>query len=167
MSSLWRRTSAPEGGFTLMELVVTMALMALVVTSMVTLFSSIQRTTIRQEQRGATTEEIRLAMDRITKDARQAEGFRSGSSASVLDMDTYVNGIATRVIYTASGATLTRTVGSATRTLLARLSSTSLFTYAPSVASPTLVRVTIQAGTSAVAGTATVSLTSDVRLRNR
>lgn len=135
---------------------------------MLTFFVSVQRTTTRQEQRSHTTDDVRLAMDRITKEVRQAETIRSGSSTSVLDMDTFINGVATRVTYTASGTTLTRTVGSTTQTVLTRLSSITPFAYTPSVTAPTLIGVTLQARTqTSTAEAAIVSLTSDVRLRNR
>lgn len=168
MSSRLRRTSAPEEGFTLLELVITTALLLLVVSSMLTFFVSVQRTTTRQEQRSHTTDDVRLAMDRITKEVRQAQTIRTGSGASVLDMDTYVNGVAKHIVYTASGTSLTRTIDGVTQTLLTRLSSISPFTYTPSVTAPTLVGVTIQSRTqTSTAEAAVVSLTSDVRLRNR
>jgi prepilin-type N-terminal cleavage/methylation domain-containing protein len=168
MSSRLRRTSAAdERGFSLVELVVATALMAIIVAALTTLFTSVQRSTVRQETRGRALDDIRLAMEQVTKDARQAQDVRTGSSASVLDMDTFVNGVATHVVYTASGTTFTRTVGSVTTTLLTKVASTSVFTYVPSLSSPTLISITLQVRPAQFPyDTSVVSLTSDARLRN-
>jgi len=168
MSSRFRRISAPDDGVTLIELVVTMALMSLVVTSMVTFFSVIQRTTVRQEKRSQAIDEVRVVMDRMTKEVRQSEVIRSGSGASRLDMDTYVNGVATRIIYAVSGTSLTRTVGATTLTVLTRLTSTTLFTYVPNVTTPTLISLSFQVRPLQFKTDPTIiSLSSDVRLRNQ
>ena len=78
-------------------------------------------------------------MEQITKEVRQAADVRAGSSASFLDIDTYLNGTAIHVSYSASGTTLTRTANGVTLTLLRRLTTTSLFSYDPSVTDPSVV----------------------------
>lgn len=143
-----------------------MALLLLVVTSMTTFFSSIQRTTSKQELRTRATDGARIALDRMVKDVRQAESFYPGSGASVLDMDTYVDGVAKRVTYTASGTTLTRSVGSASAPILGDLASTALFTFTPSVTTPTLVTLTVSVHPYPD-DAETVTVTSEVHLRNR
>lgn len=144
-----------------------MALLLLVMGSMMTFFSAIQRTTAKQEQRAHGSDELRGAMERVVKDVRQVESVNGGSSASVLNVATYVNGVATTIVYTASGTTLTRRVGATTQTILTDLASTALFTYKPLLAAPTLIGVTISVRPYASDATTTISLTSDVRLRNR
>jgi Tfp pilus assembly protein PilW len=144
-----------------------MALLLLVMASMMTVFTSIQRTTVKQEQRAHGRDDVRVALERITKDLRQASAINTGSGGALLDMQTYVNGTATRVVYTASGTNLTRTVGSTSRVILGRLSSTSLFTYAPAAPAATLVGVTLGIHPYPTDTSTVVSLSSDVRLRNR
>lgn len=144
-----------------------MALLLMVMAAMMTLFTSIQRTTTRQEQRAYARDGVRGALERITKDVRQATSIDAVSGATLLDMQTYVDGVPTRVVYTASGTTLTRTVGSTSRPILGDLSSTSLFTYTPAPSTATLVSVSISVRPYATDPTVVVTLTSDVRLRNR
>lgn len=168
MSSRCRRISARDDeGFTLLEVVVSMALLMMALTSMMTVFTSIQRTTVKQDQRVNAADAARTTLERITKDLRQADSFNAASGPAVLDMQTYVNGVATRVIYSAAGSTLTRTVGTASQPILGSLSSTTLFTFAPSITSPTLVSVSLGVYPYRNDTDNVVSLKSDVRLRNR
>jgi len=167
MSSLFRRISAPEEGFTLLELVVVTTLLMIVMTSILTSFEVVQKASVRESSRSEETDNVRLAMEQITKEVRQATDVRPGSSASFLDVDTYLNGVATHVSYTASGTTLNRTANGVTLPLLARLSTTSLFTYDPSVTDPSVITVTIQDSPQYFKTDSTlITLTSEIQLRN-
>ena len=169
MSSLSRRISVRnERGFTLVEQLVVMAILMIVVTGMLGFFATLQKTTVRQTARGQALDDVRLVMERLTKETRQMSAIRSASGASVLDMDTYEDGVARRVTYTASGTTLTRSVNGGTAlTVLRRLTTTSLFTYSPSVATPTDITIVLTARPEHyVSDAATVSLESEVKLRN-
>jgi hypothetical protein len=145
-----------------------MAILGIVVAGMLSFFATLQKTTVRQTSRGQALDDIRLVMERVTKEARQMTGLRAGSSASVLDMDTYANGVAERITYTASGTTLTRSVNGATAlTVLSGITSTTVFAYTPSVSAPTDITITLVAHpTHYATDSATVSLTSEVELRN-
>ena len=163
-----RRTTA-ETGVTVIELTIALSVFLIVITAMYTLFAVVQRTTVRQDSRNQVVNEIGLALERLTKDARQATKIYGDSSASVLHIDTYDNGTAITVTFAASGTTLTRTVGAGSaQTLLDGLTSTSLFTYSPSVGTATDITITVNAKPTHYANdAAVVSLTSQVRLRNR
>jgi type II secretory pathway pseudopilin PulG len=167
MRSLYRRISAREEGFTLVELVVVTGLMLIVLTAILTAFTVVQRASVRESARSEESDAVRIAMERMTKEVRQAIDVRAGSSATFLDIDTYINGIETRISYTASGTTLTRTAGGQTTTLLDRLASTSVFTYDPDVSNPSVVTITLGASPEFYKTDSTViTLTSEVKLRN-
>jgi len=167
MSSLFRRISAPEEGFTLLELVVVTTLLMIVMTSILTSFEVVQKASVRESSRSEETDNVRLAMEQMTKEVRQATDVRAGSSASFLDIDTYLNGVATHVSYTASGTTLNRTANGVTLPLLVRLSTTSLFTYDPSVTEPSVITITIQDSPQYFKTDSTlITLTSEIQLRN-
>ena len=166
MSSLFRRISAPEEGFTLLELVVVTTLLMIVMTSILTSFEVVQKASVRESSRSEETDNVRLAMEQMTKEVRQATDVRAGSSASFLDIDTYLNGVATHVSYTASGTTLNRTANGVTLPLLVRLSTTSLFTYDPSVTEPSVITITIQDSPQYFKTDSTlITLTSEIQLR--
>jgi hypothetical protein len=106
-------------------------------------------------------------MEQMTKEIRQADDVRAGSTASRLDIDTYLNGVATHVTYVASGTTLTRNANGTTLPLLDRLSTTSLFSYDPAVESPSVITITLQTSPQYFKTDSTViTLTSEIKLRN-
>ena len=126
MRSLSRRISAREGGFSTAELVVVSGILLVAVTAMLTSFTVAQRTTVRQEARDRVTGELRQVMQRITKEIRQSSVVNPGSGPSILVINTYVDGVATQVTYTASGTTLTRSAAGTTRLMLEPVSYTHL-----------------------------------------
>ena len=167
MSSLFRRISAPEEGFTLLELVVVTTLLMVVMTTILTGFEVVQKASVRESSRSEETDRVRLAMEQITKDTRQAADVRAGSSTSFLDLDSYINGVSTHISYTASGTTLQRTSNGVTLTLLDRLSTTSIFAYDPSVTEPSVITITIQDSPQYFkTDTTLITLTSEVKIRN-
>lgn len=149
-------------------LIVTSVLLV-VLTSMATFFNVIQRTSMRQDKRNEVTDNMRLAMERITKEIRQATAIRDGSGGSLLDFDTYVDGTATHLTYTAAGTTLSRTVSGHAQTLLTGLTTvTGVFTYSPGITNATDVTIDLHARPTRFSTDPTaVELTSQVRLRNR
>jgi prepilin-type N-terminal cleavage/methylation domain-containing protein len=163
-TSRLQRTSA-ESGFTLIELSVTMMLLLVVVGSLLGVFEAVQRTAGFTQARVESTDQMRLAIERLTKELRQATSITTTSSASSLDMQTFVNGVATHVVYAASGSTFSRTSGSTTTVVLTDLDSTSIFTYTPSVTAPQVVSITFAVRPKQRPDTV-LNLTSEVRLRN-
>jgi len=167
MRSRCRRTSAAEG-FTLVETVITAALLLVVVAAMLTLFAGIQRSAARQASRSETTDQVRVAMDRMIKDIRQATAINPGATGDYLDIQTYVDGVERNVIYDATGLNLlTRTVEGNTVTLLERMTITTVFLYTPDAVNPSVVSVTIAAKPETFSiDEAEITLTSEARLRN-
>lgn len=141
-------------------------LLLVVVGSLLTVFESVQRTQMFAQERSQTLDDMRLALDRITKETRQASSVAATSTASVLDMQTYVNGTPTHVVYEASGSALTRAdAGGSPVPILSNLNSTAVFTYAPAVDGAQVVTITLNVHPARRPDTV-VSLTSEVRLRN-
>jgi prepilin-type N-terminal cleavage/methylation domain-containing protein len=161
-----RRTSAVEHGFTLIELTITVALLVLVLGTVSEALTSSQRSESFAEDRSQTLDALQTTMARVTKDTRQATSIDPSSSASLLDMQTYVNGTLATVIYQISGTILTRTVnGGAAIDLVTNLASPSLFTYEPSSTNAQVITILLQA-TPKHSPNTTVQLTSEVSLRN-
>ena len=143
-----------------------MMLLLVIVGSLLTVFESVQRTQMFTQERSQTLDDMRVALSRITKEARQASSVAPTSTASKLDLQTYVNGVATQVVYEAAGSTLTRTAGGSAAPILSNLNSTVVFTYAPAVTQTQVVTITLNVHPVRRPDTV-VSLTSEVRLRNQ
>lgn len=169
MRSLWRRISAREEGITLLELVIGMGLLSLVLGSMLTVFDTMQRTAARQASRSQTTDALRIAMDRITKDIRQAIAVWETSDNDYIEMDTLINGSQHRVAYDGSNGTeIVRVLDGNPVVLLERLQTTAIFTYVPDLTDVSVVTVTLIAKPDTFSfDDVEITLTSEVRLRNR
>lgn len=166
MWSRWRRTLAPERGLSVIELVVVSALLVVAVTAMVTAFDAAQRSTVRQQMRSEVIDDLSVAMARITKEVRQAGAVRI-ASASMLEVDTYVKGVPITVRYTASGTTLTRTVGGVSVPMVQRLTSTDVFTFSPATGTPSTVAIRLRARPERFStDNAVVELSDEVQMRN-
>jgi prepilin-type N-terminal cleavage/methylation domain-containing protein len=113
-----RRRAGEEHGFTLIEVVMTSAILLVVVTAAMSVLVAGQRSTGFSTRRGETQDEVRLAMDRLTKDLRQLTRFNTGWAAGAgpwtgqdLDFVTYTVASPTtpvRVRWWVSGTTLNR-----------------------------------------------------------
>ncbi len=108
-----------ENGFTILELVVTSAILMVVVSATMSTLVAGWRATDFSTRRGETQDQVRLAMDRLTKDLRQVTRFNSLFTASGtgswtgddLDFLTYTVAspdVPVRVRWWVSGATLYR-----------------------------------------------------------
>ena len=153
-----------EDGVTLVELLVTMAVMAIVVTAVMSIWLRGQSETQTVFNRRTDLNDMRFAMQLMTKELRQAAKVYS-NTASTIDVDTYINGAKHRVAFTASGTSLTRTVDSGTaETLVTNLSNTSLFTYDPVGGELHQITILMEVNTSSKEGT--LNLQSQVVTRN-
>lgn len=143
-----------------------MMLLTIVMVSLVTVFESVQRTQAFTQERSQSLDDMRIAMDRMTKEIRQASSISSGSTESTLSMSTFVNGVSTSVLYRpGGGGTLVRVVGSSQAPILTNLNSTSIFQYAPDVAGVQVVTITLSVHPARRPATV-LQLTSEIRLRN-
>jgi hypothetical protein len=166
MLSRLRRTSAPEDGLTVIELSITMGILLIVMGSLLSVFAAAQRTQSFATNRSETLDEMRLSMDQMSKDIRQATVIDGSSNASRLEMDTYVLGAVQHVVYEATGSALSRSIGSSTGIpMQTRLVTTSLFSYTPSVTGAQVVSVTLRVSPRNAPNTV-LDLTSEIRLRN-
>ena len=71
-----------EAGFTIIELVVTSAILLLIVSATMSMLVAGWRATDFSTRRGETQDEIRLAVDRLTKDLRQVTRFNTTFATS-------------------------------------------------------------------------------------
>ncbi|HEY5011320.1 MAG TPA: hypothetical protein VIK61_01275 [Acidimicrobiia bacterium] len=118
------------------------------------------------EDRSQALDSLQTTMARVTKDTRQATSIDPSSSASLLEVQTFVAAATASVTYQINGTTLTRSVnGGAAIVLVRNLASPSLFTYEPSSLNAQVVTILLQA-TPKHSPNTTVQLTSEVRLRN-
>ena len=167
MSSLFRKISAREEGFTIIELMMVCSLLMIVMVAILSAFSVVQTASVRETARSEESDNVRVAMERLSKEVRQAIDVRGGSSTSYLDIDTYVNGNETRIYYTAAAGKLTRTVDGETTTMLERLNSIDVFSYDPDVSDPSVITITLDTKPEFYKTDSTIiELTSEVKLRN-
>jgi type II secretory pathway pseudopilin PulG len=161
------RISAAESGFSLIELVLTVTLLMFVMGSLLTIFESVQRSAAFTENRSETLDSMRLSLDQMTKEIRQATAVSPNSTSSRLEMDTYILGVTKQVVYEASGTELTRSVNDGTPVVLQdHVTSTDVFTYTDSVFSVQVVGLTLSVHPTLAPDT-TLVLTSEASLRNR
>jgi len=120
--------------------------------------------------RTASLDDMRVALNRMTRELRQASSVDEATSTpSQIVFDTYGASGPRHVVYTATGTTLTRRVNAgAAITVLTGLASTDVFTYviAPPVPGAQWVQVKLQVEPKRAPDTVLV-LDSEVNLRNR
>jgi len=151
----------------LIEVLITVTLLAIVLGALLTVFESVQRSTAFVQNRSESLDSMRLVLDEMTKEIRQATSVSAASTASYLDMTTYVLGVSKHIVYQATGTTLTRSVdGGSAVTMQSRITSTSIFTFTDSVTNVELVGLTLSVHPINRPDT-TLVLSSEARLRNR
>jgi type II secretory pathway component PulJ len=153
-----------EDGVTVVELMVTAAVMAIVTAAVMSVWFRGQTESQTVYSRANDLNTTRLAMQMMTKDIRQAAAVHT-DTASTLDIDTYVDGDKHEIAYTASGTNLNRSVdGVAAQRLLTNLSNTNVFTY--TFVGSTLHEVTILITIDTTSKEGTLNLQSQVETRN-
>ena len=80
------------------------ALLSLVMVVMFNSIWSVQRSEAYTRGRVAAIDNMRISLNRITKDLRQATDFNSAPTTSHIDIDTYLDGTPIRVVYDVSEA---------------------------------------------------------------
>jgi prepilin-type N-terminal cleavage/methylation domain-containing protein len=167
-----RATTSPgdgEQGFTLAELLVTMLVMGVVATAVMSVALRTFTTTATVTNRRDVLADGRNALDRLSKQLRQAESIdQGGTSASMITFSSYINGTPATIVWQVTGTsapyTLTEsTTGGANPVpVVTALGDSDVFTYTPSGSVLAQVTIRLPLETS----TTTIEMTTDVQLRN-
>ena len=152
-----------EDGVTLPELLVTMVVLGIIAGASINVWLSSQRVTSTVTTRRDTLNDMRFAMNLMTKQGRQATKIYTTTDPTKLDMNTYINGVSHRVVYQATSGTLTRRLdGGAATPLVGDLDSDSVFTF--TVAENVVQEITIRLAVDTNEGP--LSMRSEIETRN-
>lgn len=169
------RMGGDEGGFSLVELVVAGALLLLIGAATLTVLESGVRTHRGQRVRATTLEDQRTAMERMTKEIRQALSVEAASTRSELRMRTLVDGAEHDVTYDVVSGVLRRAQDGGTPVpLVSGVASAEIFCFdppecllsSPASSTPNLVRISLSVRPD-TQGAPAVPLETDVHLRNQ
>jgi type II secretory pathway pseudopilin PulG len=172
-----------RGGYTLPELIVVMALFMIVVTALVSLFTSGAKAEIDLNRSFEAQQNARLALDRIRRELHCASGITSGPDA---DGDGYIatitvslpsqcpsaNGVNITVVYDTSQLStgrwiVRRTVAGVTTQIADRITNDDIFRYtAPSASSRGVLHVDLPVNVHPNEGWKQWRLVDDIVLRN-
>ena len=164
------RRGDAEAGVALFELIIYTALLLLVIGAALSSLESVTKAQAFQMNRSQTLASMRGALNRMTKELRQASSVDTAvSNATTMTFSTYVGSVSHTVTYRASGTVLTRALDAGTATpLLTGLSSTSIFTTVAGGSTADVQWVAIRLSVTASKGISTqLVLDSEVNLRNR
>jgi len=160
-----QRTSASDDGFTIVELTVTVSIFAIVIAALLGIFISVQRSQAYVTDRSESMDGLRIAMDRVSKEVRQATAVTSQSTTAI-SMTTFVGGSAEALTWSVSGGELRRTdEWGLTQIVLRDVTNTDVFTYTPATGPPLVVAVRLEMR-PAQSPNILLELTSEIRLRN-
>jgi type II secretory pathway component PulJ len=146
----------------------TVSLLMVVLGGLLTVFESVQRSATFVQERSETLDEMRIALDQMTKEIRQAEEVETISTASRLEMTSYILGVKKTIVYEVSGETITKSIdGGGAAPIQTHVATTNLFTYTTDASGVIqLVSLDLQVHPARRPDT-TVVLASEARLRNR
>ena len=162
-------SSRSSEGFSLVEVVVSMAVMSLVATAVIGVAMRVFTDTATIVDRRDVFADARFALDRMTKQLRQGEAIDTvASDADQVTMTTYIDGAPATVVWRITGTSApfqlqeSRDGGTTFSNVLASLGSADVFTYTEHEGITDQVTIDLTLSTR----TSTVALTSDVYLRN-
>jgi Tfp pilus assembly protein PilW len=169
---------ASEHGITVVEVAITTALLMIVLIAAFSSFDTISKSQAFQSDRSVALNDMRNALNKMTKELRQATSVTQPAStpSNTLTYITYVNGSSTPITYTVTGTcsgtptcTLTRQVGSGSPyTVLKRLTNANVFTPTSATDVTGIQWVEIAVSVAPLKSpTTTLTLQSKVNLRNR
>jgi type II secretory pathway component PulJ len=146
----------------------TVALLGVVLGGLLTVFESVQRSATFVQERSETLDQMRISLDQMTKEIRQAQQVKTTSTASRLEMTTYILGVQKSIVYEVSGSTLTKAVDAASPvSIQTQVASTNLFSYTVDASGVIqLVTLDLQVHPKRRPDT-TILLQSEARLRNQ
>jgi prepilin-type N-terminal cleavage/methylation domain-containing protein len=158
-----------QGGFTLVELMVTMGVMSIIAGAVINVaMRTFADTAIVQDRRDVFNDG-RISLDRLSKQLRQGESIDVAlSDAGEVHCSTYINRVATTVVWRVTGGSApyslqeSRDGGANFATTLSSLVDPDVFTYTQHEGVIDQVTISLDLGTS----TSTVNVQSDVILRN-
>lgn len=161
--------SSDEEGFSLVEVVVTMAVMSIVATAVIAVALRVFTDTATIVDRRDVFADARIALDRMSKQFRQGETIDTTvSDSQEVTMVTYIDGVPATVVWRVDGAAApyslqeSRDGGATFSTVLSSLSSPDVFTY--TVHEDVTDQITVELNVKT--RTSSVDLTSDIYLRN-
>lgn len=144
---------------------VTVSIFSIVLASLLGVFVSVQRSQAFVTDRSESMDALRIAMDRLSKEVRQATSVTAQSPTS-MSMSTFVSGSAESVTWSVASGTLSRTNewGQAA-TILKDVTNSDIFTYTPATGAPLVVTVRLEMRPRQ-SPDILLELTSEIRLRN-
>lgn len=158
-----------DDGFTLVELIITAAVMSIIATAVMTMAMRVFGTSATIVDRRDVLGEGRIALDRLGKQIRQGESVdTTTSTASQIKIATYIDGVPTTVIWRVTGSAApyrlqeSRDSGVTFGTVATSLASADVFTYTAHAGVTDQVTIDLSLKTP----TNVVDLTLDVYLRN-
>ena len=176
-----RKALRSERGYTLIELVVVLAIFMTIVTALVSLFTSGAKAELDMNRRFEAQQNARLALDRMRRELHCSSGITATAGVAVSSISVALpsqcpssGGVAITVVYDTSLVStnryrIRRTV-SGTTTVIADYIMTAngnVFTYTPaSATSRALLHVNFQVNINPNEGWKTWRLTDDIVLRN-
>ena len=160
-------TSQADAGFTLVELLVTMAVMSVVATAVMAVAMRTFTTTATITNRRDVLADGRIALDRLSKQLRQGESLDQ-QTPSTVSFTGYINGQIATIVWTVTGTQAPYTLSESTNgganliPVATSLADNAIFTYTThgTVVDQVTVRLPLQTSTT------TVVMTTDVQLRN-
>ena len=132
-----------QAGFSLIELVVVISLLGLVLAVVLSAMESAQRSEHYARGRVTSLDALQNSLDRMSKDLRQAISVDPTSTASMIDVQTYIDGVQHRVVYSIDGTgNLTRALdGGAAVVYQPGVLDPNIFSYLPSSANAESVQI--------------------------
>jgi prepilin-type N-terminal cleavage/methylation domain-containing protein len=163
-----RQNGRDEAGFSLIELMVVTVLLTIVIVATLSTMWSIQRSETYTRGRTAAMDNMRISLNRMSKDLRQAGDFNATPTSNHVDVDTYVDGVAHRVVYDVNAGTLTRQLDGGDAVIMHKeLTEDDIFHYPEDdLETPDTVLIEMVVKPSNLPDTR-LTLSSEVQLRNR
>ncbi len=159
-----------EAGYTVVELMIASALLILVIITVLSALDSVSSSQAFQADRTNALDDMRNSLNKLTRELRQATSITDcGTNASTVTFVTYVNGTSTTLVYSLSGTTLMRKVGSASAfPFMKNIASDQIFTCrsATGVTGVQWVDIDLKVTPKKLPST-TLELATTVNLRNR
>ena len=172
MRSRSRTDAADERGFTVVEVIITVALIAVVLVPMLTTLVRANETARYTYDRNGAIDDLRVMINDVAKDVRQATAVTSITDTSIT-VSTYVEGTAVTVTWRVPTGTtqLERSVNSGTnRVYVVNLSRLSSGPGLPAIpvftANADNTRITVDLGTQPDPRHPELRITTEVELRN-